>query len=281
MLTNHTLIPRGRCAVVAMALTLAMGTVALAGCADDQTDSATPTVADDVTGTAGSDGGAQPQTTQPGMPGDSAVLRDSIRGDRYCEFLLVTPTAAGVRAEVYATFPLNDCPAEVWDAADTTEVAASAGVPVAIANGPRYWLIDSVSRETTSDVVRRELGGLDMNRYATVDIADLQLAQQRYTSQSVDRRAIMTYVAGSEVFVLVAPDGTEHVMQSFSQQVDAGLTEADLATLGDRLNLPDGWRFEARTLDADLVIDFGDQPARVLQDELQNSYSQIPVANES
>ncbi len=70
-------------------------------------------------------------------------------------------------------------------------------------------------------------------------------------------------------------------MQSFSQQVDAGLTEADLATLGDRLNLPDGWRYEARTLDADLVIDFGDQPARVLQDELQNSYSQIPVANES
>ncbi len=34
-----------------------------------------------------------------------------------------------------------------------------------------------------------------MNRYATVDIADLQRAEQRYTSQSVDRRAIMTYVA--------------------------------------------------------------------------------------
>jgi len=279
MLTNRTLIPRSWRAVVAVALTLAMGSVALAGCADDQTDSATPTVADDGTGTAGPDGDAQPETTQPGMPGDSAVLGDSIRGDRYCEFLLVTPTGDGVVAEVYATFPLNDCPAEVWDAADTTEVAASAGVPLAIANGPRYWMIDAVSRATTTDVVRRELGGLAMNRYATVDIADLQLAEQRYTAQSVDRRAVMTFLAGSEVYVLVAPDGNQYVMQSFSQQVDAGLTEAGLATLGDRLNLPDGWRYEARTLDADLVIDFGDQPARVLQDELQNSYSQIPVVS--
>jgi hypothetical protein len=235
---------------------LAVSAVAVAGCGDDQDGSASPASA-----------------TATAMP------TGSIRGDRYCEFLLVTPTGAGAVAEVYATFPLNDCPAEVWDAADTTEVAASAGVPLAIANGPRYWLIDAVSRTTTDDVVRRELGGLAMNRYATVAIADLQLARQRYTAQSVDRRAIMTFAAGSEIYVLVAPDGNQYVMQSYSQQEDAGLTEADLATLGDRLALPDGWRYEARTLDADLVIDFGDQPARVLQDELQNSYSQIPVTN--
>lgn len=133
-----------------------------------------------------------------------------------------------------------------------------------------------MSRVTTDDVVRRELGGLAMNRYATVEIADRQSAEQRYTAQSVDRQAIMSFLAGSEVYVLVAPDGNQYVMQSFSQQVDAGLTEAGLATLGDRLDLPAGWRYEARMLNADLVIDFGGQPARVLQDELQNSYSQIP-----
>jgi len=263
--------------LIAVPAAAAVAALVLAGCGGDQTTTAPPTsVSTDAAITEGPASEvdaaqrAQPGTGQPGMPAGS------IRGERYCEFLLITPTGAGLVAEVYATFPLNNCPAEVWDAVDTVEVAASAAVPLAIANGPRYWLIDTVSRVTTDDVVRRDLGGLAMNRYATVEIADRQLAEQRYTAQAVDRRAIMTFGAGSEIYVLVAPDGNEYAMQSFSQQVDSGLTEAALATLGGRLNLPIGWRYEVRVPDDDLVIDFGDQPARVLQDELQNSYSQIP-----
>lgn len=259
-----------------VAVALVVSTLILAGCGDDQANSTPPSSAATSDAAASADvdtdaaQGTQPGVMQPVMP------VGSIRGERYCEFLLITPTGAGLVAEVYATFPLNNCPADIWDAADTSEVAASAGVPLAMANGPRYWLIDTVSRVTTDDIVRRDLGGLAMNRYATVEIADFQLAEQRYTAQSVDRQAIMTFFAGSEIYVLVAPDGNQYVMQSFSQQVDAGLTEADLAALGDRLNLPTGWRYEVRVLTEDLVIDFGGQPARVLQDELQNSYSQIP-----
>lgn len=268
----HARLPHARLPQVwGMAVALVVSTLIIAGCGDDQADSAPPSSAATIDAAASADGDADTaQDAQPGLPAGS------IRGERYCEFLLVTPTGAGLVAEVYATFPLNNCPAELWDTADTSEVAASAGVPLAVANGPRYWLIDAVSRVTTDDIVRRDLGGLAMNRYATVAIADLQLAEQRYTAQSVDRQAIMTFVAGSEIYVLVAPDGNQYAMQSFSQQVDAGLTETDLASLGDRLNLPAGWRYEVRVLTEDLVIDFGGQPARVLQDELQNSYSLIP-----
>jgi hypothetical protein len=214
--------------------------------------------------------GCSSEASAPGSP-------SSIRAERYCEFLLLSPTPAGLSAEVYSTFPLNDCPATQWEEVDTVAVARSAGVPLAIANGPRYWTIDAVRRTSTDDVVRSELGGLEMNRYATVVLSDPSSVGARYTTQSVDRRAIMTFFAGTPVYVLIGADGTEYAMQSWSQQVEPLLTEADLATLGERLNLPEGWRYEVRVPEADLVIDFGDQPAKVLQDELFNSYSQLPA----
>ena len=43
-------------------------------------------------------------------------------------------------------------------------------------------------------------------------------------------------------------------MQSMAQFVDESLTLDDLPTLGSRLELPEGWAYQARTLDADLVL---------------------------
>jgi hypothetical protein len=232
---------------LALAVTL-VSVIALAGCADRNLDEAAP------------------------VP----EQRVSIRGDRYCEFLLLSPGPQGLSAEVYSTFPLNDCPSDLWTMVDPVQVAQQAGVPVSIANGPRYWAIDGVKRTTTDDVVRRQLGGLDMNRYATVVLSDPSTMANRYMAQSVDRRAVMSFVAGQPVYVLVDPSGAEYAMQSWSQQVDPTLSEADLALLGERLMLPEGWRYEVRVPDTDLVIDFGDQLAKVLQDDLFNSYSLIP-----
>lgn len=60
--------------------------------------------------------------------------------------------------------------------------------------------------------------------------------------------------------------------QSYSQIVDPGLTEADLASLGQRLEPPDGWLFRTRVLGEDLTIDTRGADAQVLADQLQNSY---------
>jgi hypothetical protein len=214
------------------------------------------------------------------VPPTTAALISSrpMRGERYCEILLLgpSPTTGGLAAEVYSTYPLSDCPADEWAAIDATAVAAAAGVPFALANGPRYWLIDGVTRATDDDVVRTTFGTLDMNRYATVVIPDAASVGERYVAQSVNRRAVMTFTAGAEIYVLIDVEGGEYVMQSWSQQVDPQLAEPDLPALGDRLAMPEGWRYEARVLQNDLVIDFGEEPARVLQDELLNSYSRIP-----
>ena len=77
--------------------------------------------------------------------------------------------------------------------------------------------------------------------------------------------------------MLTDSNGQRYVMQSWSQQRDPALTEGDLADLGSRLDLPEGWTFGVETLENDLVIDSTDAPAQVFQDELMNTYSLVPA----
>ena len=62
------------------------------------------------------------------MPSDA--LRDpsiGLSGKRYGEVLLVTPGEAGPQATVYNSYPLNDCPADLWSALDAQAIATENG----------------------------------------------------------------------------------------------------------------------------------------------------------
>jgi hypothetical protein len=72
---------------------------------------------------------------------------------------------------------------------------------------------------------------------------------------------------------LIDPDGVHWVMQSWSQQFEPTLTEADLPGLAATLSPPAGWRYEVDTLSRPLEVDTRTVDAAVLQDELANSYS--------
>lgn len=201
-----------------------------------------------------------------------------MRGVRYCEVLLVDVTDDIATATVFNSYPLNDCPEQDWLALDAAALARENGVTVAVLNGPRYWSIDRAARVTDTEPARRTFGNIDMNQYATVEIGPLASASTPYLPRSVDRRARFSYDAGSTIHELVDDHGARWVMQSWSQQVDPSLDDAALADLGSRLQLPSGWRYETRTLDRELVVDTTDAPARVLQDELRNSYSRLPTS---
>lgn len=197
-----------------------------------------------------------------------------MRGKRYCEVLLLGPTATGIEATVFNSFPMGDCPEEQWRELDGVAIAAEQGAALALLNGPRYWLMDAVGRDT-SDVISVMFGPIEMNRYATVSITDPSSVGRSYAPQTVDRKSTFVFRSGETIFRLTADDGRRFVMQSWSQQVDASLSEADLATLGERLQLPASWIYEPVTLTDDLVIGASAQPAQVLQDEFLNSYSLV------
>lgn len=203
----------------------------------------------------------------------TTVARESMRGKRYCEVLLVKPIDGVPSAEVYNTFPLNDCPVDQWLAMDATAIAAEYAVPLAALNGPRYWLMDHVEAAAGEAPAPVSFGGMEMILRATVDLGSVGAGEPPYTEHHVNRKTVFGFETGSVVYELVATDGSIYVMQSWSQQVDATLDEAGLATLGERLALPAGWTFRVRTLTEPLDVVTTEQDAVVLQDEFKNTYS--------
>lgn len=196
---------------------------------------------------------------------------NDVFGKRYGEVLLIRTDPEGPTATVYNTFPLNDCPAELWDALDAGTIAREHGAVGALLNGPRYWLMSAITKKPGEPQPTTTFGRLEMIEQATVALTSNN--PQPYSLNKVDRRAAFIFDAGRPVFELVDPEGRRWVMQTFSQVVDKSLTLDDLPALGARLHPPEGWRYEARTLTAPLVVDTTNTVAHVLQDELTNTYS--------
>ncbi|POY31530.1 hypothetical protein [Mycobacterium kansasii] len=207
---------------------------------------------------------------------DGAVVLEppgDLSGKRYGEVLLVTPGEAGPQATVYNSFPLNDCPAELWSALDPKAIATEHGAAAALLNGPRYWLMNAIEKAPQGPPVIKSFGGIEMLQQATVLLSSMNPAP--YTVNQVSRKTVFIFNAGEEIYELRDPEGQRWVMQTWSQVVDPNLSRADLPKLADRLNLPSGWSYQPNRLTDELRIDTTARAARVLQDDLANSYSLV------
>jgi hypothetical protein len=201
----------------------------------------------------------------------SAEPITGLSGKRYGEVLLVTPGEAGPQAAVYNSFGLNDLPADLWSALDPKAIAAENGAATALLNGPRYWLMNEIEKVNQGPRIIKNFGGIDMALQAQTLLSGMNPAP--YTANQVHRHTVFTFDTGEEVYELQDPALRRYIMQTWSQIVDPNLSRADLAGLGERLELPDGWTYQARTLTSPLRIDTTTHAAQVLQDNLTNSYS--------
>jgi len=255
-MTKHRIPPRR--ALLALGVGLILGVTTLLG----------------ACGTSGSSGSLEDSSADASTTTVSPAKQ--IRGDRYCEVLLITMNAGSATGEVWNTYPLNDCPQATWDTLDAKAIAAENNVPIAKLNGPRYWLMNSVEKVGgVAELPKKDFGGPEMYRQATVEIGSLIEAAKPYLPHSVNRTAAFIYDAGQRVYELTSADGTTYVMQTYSVQIDPTLTEAQLTDLGSRLALPEGWTYSSRILDARLTVKTATTDAHVLQDELGNSYSEL------
>ncbi len=251
--------------------------LALAACGSSSSSDAT-SAAPDISTAASTEAPAESTTEAPASSTTNPAAAN-MHGKRYCEILLLNLQEDGIHAEVFNTYPLNDCPDDQWKAIDTAAVAKDEGVVFASANGPRYWAMDSVVKSDMAEVYKKSFGGMEMNRYASVFVgtnpADLLIP---YSPHAVNRKSAFTFNAGTTVYMLRDAEGKTYVMQSWSQQIDPTLTEADLLTLADRLQLPDGWSYDYKTLTEEFVVETRADDAQVLGDDLHNSYSYVAVA---
>lgn len=194
-----------------------------------------------------------------------------VRGRRYCEILAGDVVGDAVKLDVWNTFGLNDCPDEAWRALTVDGVRKELAKTVVVLNGPRHWLISAFENSALLDPTVRTIGGIEMRVAGRVSVpVSVATGAKPYVDRTVERNTTFVFRSGVMVYELVDPAGRIFDMQSYSLQTTPQ-TEASLATLGDRLTLPTGWSFRARTLAADLRI-VATGTATVVTDDFGNTY---------
>jgi haloalkane dehalogenase len=207
------------------------------------------------------------------VPGREVHVRD-MRGHKFCEVGLITgPDQDNAIADIWNTTGVCDPTPEQVDALDADAVARENGAMQAWLDPVRQWAADEIDVwEAGED---RTFGDLTGTWMGAADAATMiQTAiQESYSPGYIYRNNTFKYRNGRQVYVLDAPDGESFVLQSFTRHWDQGLTEASLAHLGGRLDLPDGWGFRTEVLDRDLEISSSNENlAHVLHDNLHNVY---------
>ena len=188
---------------------------------------------------------------------------------RYCEFIVLRGTPPRAQATVWNTLKLNRCPEARWDAVDAGALAKELGATAVVLNGPRHFLMDSVTASTGRV---HSFAGLRARKVATIPIRSASdLVSTPYTDRTINRRNTWRWKRTRLVYELVAPGGDVYVMQSYAQIRDPTLTLRKLRSLGRRLELPEGWRYRVRRLRRPLALGARGR-ATILQDDLLNTY---------
>jgi len=199
----------------------------------------------------------------------TAASLGGLHDARYCEIIELKGAPPDATAVVWNTIGLNKCPAAWWNAFDAADLARELGATLVVLNGPRHFLMDSV---TASPGRVRSFHGQRLRRVAQIPIRTAaDLARTPYTDRTVARGNTWRWQAGRRVYELVAPGGDVYVMQAYSQIKDPNLKIGQLRALGSRLELPTGWRYRSRVLRKPLTLG-ANGSATIIQDELQDTY---------
>ena len=199
---------------------------------------------------------------------------DGIADARYCELFEMTGALPDAKVVVWNTIGLNDCPERKWEAIDTAALAEERGSTLIIKNGPRHFLMDAASAKTGRVDT---LGGIEMRKVATIPVSSpADLDRSPYTERTIGRTNDWKWKKGRKVFELLAPNGSDYLMQSYSQEIDPSQSIDDLDKLGKKLDLPQGWEYRVRKLNKPLVLEAKGE-ATILQDDLRNTYQRLPA----
>ena len=217
------------------------------------------------------------------------VSGDHMRGMHHAEILIMNRDADGPggSGNYYNSLGVvDDVPDDEFDARfralDPAELQKEYGGDAVRFNGPRRFLADRFTAQAFDGGTPSMVGPMPMHLYGTFVAPNFDAfiagKQTPYVETASRRTTTWFFEPGSEVYELVSPEGVVYVMQSASLGVDPGNTVDKLPTLGERLALPEGWTYRARTLEEELVMRAtydDDPPNSIVLDELENNYQRL------
>lgn len=193
-----------------------------------------------------------------------------VRGEPYNEILIVYRHFGQIKAGVYNDIGETLISEKEFAAIDTDAIKREYNAVAVIKNGPRFWVMDEITGYYGG--AQRVLAGYRMNQPGVLNLNLSDLTNRSaYEVHKVNRKTTYTYYLGEKVYELITDKGEVYTMQAASREIDPNLTMDDLDTIGERLQLPEGWTYRVRILDADVTYQI-DGVANVVQDEFQNSY---------
>lgn len=197
---------------------------------------------------------------------------------RYCEVLLANSEPDGrLRADVWVSGPFG-CPQADWEALDRDALASEFGAQAALLNGPRFWVLDTITNNSPpATPIFRQFGNLTMVLGASVLLPEgFEFGETSYQVNTVSRDTVFQYRTGREVYELTNPEGQRFRMQSFTRAIETDQLLGELASLGSRINLPDGWSFATRRITEDFDLPSVGGIAEVITDDFGNTYQRVP-----
>jgi hypothetical protein len=196
------------------------------------------------------------------------VTVENARDLRYGEIFVIKESGI----QVYNTTGLNDCPAELWDALDLDAIKKEHRALSVQKNGPHFWMMDW---QELSFGETATFGGIDARWAAQAPLSAVQKGASGaapYQVYTPEKKQKMRYDKGKAVFELVDPEGNVYVLQARNEEFPM----ESLATLGDKLTLPEGWRYRTRVLAEDLVLDLGPgETIYAVGDDFHQYYTRI------
>lgn len=180
-----------------------------------------------------------------------------------------------------------DAPAEVTDARfralNADALRREFGGDGVFFNGPRRFVANGVTGISYNNCALREMGGIHFYLYGTFEVPNFEAfitsAPPAYHPLVSRRTNTFIFNAGEVVHELVTPEGQVYTMFSLSLKVDPNNSIERLATLGERLTLPAGWRYRTRTLDRELTLSSSydaNPPNTIVLDQFEGNYQHNP-----
>ena len=150
-------------------------------------------------------------------------------------------------------------------------------------NGPRRFVANGVTGIAYNNCAPRVMNSITFYLYGTFEVPNLEAfvttAPPAYRPLVSKRTNTFIFNAGEQVHELITPEGEVYTMFSLSLKVDPSNSLERLATLGERLTLPAGWRYRVRTLDRELTLSSSydaNPPNTIVLDQFEGNYQHNP-----
>jgi hypothetical protein len=209
-----------------------------------------------------------------------SVRAAGLRDGRHGEILLITSEGDQLKVAVYSTAGLNDCPEGQWRSLDRHRLAKDLDVLEVRLEGPRFWTADELALYGAGKTLC--VGGLDARLVGETFIPPCTSFEEDaipYRDVVVGRKAEWVFSKGRPLSKIVSPDGVPYYMLAYSHAIDDDLSSCSLITLGNRLHLPEGWRYRVGSPVSDLVLRPVAGEAHVIRDEFENTYLRATSAS--